>query len=215
MIALNLSKLISIDYKVYGIFGRSTPMQPNPVVLYSPHSGATPRKSRLPSLRIHHPPSISIHSFTISHMIVSSFILLRFDNISWPKYLLSINQAYHILSPHRWFSGKISRCHLYQINSASPGFDSRPMQSLLFAVLGWSGGVVVDRDDELSLGGRWGNLVGDTIDLSMPKRTIRMSAVLVLGLIHFAIILRLWWWREVLKCAGHVDAAGCNDTMMR
>jgi hypothetical protein len=29
---------------------------------------------------------------------------------------------------HRWFSGKISRCHLFQINSASPGFDSRPMQ---------------------------------------------------------------------------------------
>jgi hypothetical protein len=33
---------------------------------------------------------------------------------------------------HRWFSGKISRCHLFQINSASPGFDSRPMQRSSF-----------------------------------------------------------------------------------
>jgi hypothetical protein len=33
---------------------------------------------------------------------------------------LSINQSHH---SHRWFSGKISRCHLSQINSASPGFE--------------------------------------------------------------------------------------------
>jgi hypothetical protein len=44
--------------------------------------------------------------------------------------------------PHRWFSGKISRCHLFQVNSASPGFDSRPMQ-LSFLRFGGPGAVVV------------------------------------------------------------------------
>jgi hypothetical protein len=51
---------------------------------------------------------------------------IYFDKL---QYFPSINHQ------HRWFSGKISRCHLFQINSASPGFDSRPMQSFLFAVL--------------------------------------------------------------------------------
>jgi hypothetical protein len=52
-----------------------------------------------------------------------------------------INRAFaQFESSHRWFSGKISRCHLFQINSASPGFDSRPMQAHFFFLFG---GVVV------------------------------------------------------------------------
>jgi hypothetical protein len=41
---------------------------------------------------------------------------------------------------HRWFSGKISRCHCisWRSMSASPGFDSRPMHHAFFLLSGCS-----------------------------------------------------------------------------
>jgi hypothetical protein len=67
-----------------------------------------------------------------------SDLCLQIDrNNNLLKIKIFIQQA--IPTQHRWFSGKISRCHLFQINSASPGFDSRPMQHAFFLLVPWYG----------------------------------------------------------------------------
>jgi hypothetical protein len=75
----------------------------------------------------------------------------------------------------------------------APG--SIPGRCNTFFLLFWSGLVVLWLIGTMSYscGRGWGSLVGDTIDLSMAEWTVRTTAVLVLELIHFAIILRLWW----------------------
>jgi hypothetical protein len=73
--------------------------------------------------------------------------LSHLDN-SWtkPNIFHQLNHSrfgLYLQQQHRWFSGKISRCHLFQINSASPGFDSRPMQTFKLLSFCWFVGLLV------------------------------------------------------------------------